>query len=109
MKAVAIALSSIVLGAAFSQGAAAQAAYGGQNERRIEVSRYNQPGAGAAGGAGGGAGGTAADWEGTDRDTSYSRRMRTSTPPPLDPSRRIYEVDCTRPFNALGKGNLRCI
>jgi hypothetical protein len=37
--------------------------------------------------------------------------MRQQTPrgavPPLDPSRRVIEQDCTRPFDASA-GNLKC-
>lgn len=109
MKTLALALSSIVLGATFAQVVDAQPAYGAQNERRTESA---QPGAGAAGGAGGGGGMTPSDQAGAycgSRNPSDSDRPRTtSTPPPLDPSRKVYAVDCTRPFDALGKGNLCC-
>ena len=63
-----------------------------------------QPGAGGRGGAGAGP----AEVAGSP-GASPAKSLGTSTPPPLDPNRRIYEVDCTRPFDATGKGNLRCI
>ena len=70
-------------------------------------------GAGGTGGVGGGVAGTtrvvAGGADPVNRDPSSRTRVRTSQPPALDPSRRIYEVDCTKPFDALGKGNLRCM
>lgn len=107
MKTLAFALSSIVLGVTFAQGVEAQPAYGTQNERRMESA---QPGAGAAGGAGGGGGRMPANQAGASCGSpspSDTGPPRTSTPP-LDPSRKVYAVDCTRPFDALGKGNLCC-
>lgn len=108
MKTFALAFSSIVLGAAFSQSVAAQASHGTPNDRRMEIA---QAGAGARGGAGGGGGSLRADQAGVScgsGDSSYSDRRRTGTPPPLDPSRKVYTVDCTLPFDALAKGNLCC-
>ena len=37
------------------------------------------------------------------------KRAGTAFPPPLEPTRPIYEVDCTKPFDPAGKGNLRCM
>lgn len=62
-------------------------------------------GAGGRGGSGGGAEARAV----VVRNPSYVTRVRSSTPPPLDPARTIFEVDCTKPFQPLGKGNLRCL
>jgi len=36
-------------------------------------------------------------------DPSYA----SSTPPPMDPSRKIAEQDCSQPIE-LDKGNIRC-
>ena len=36
-------------------------------------------------------------------------RDRLSQAPALDPTRKVNEVDCTKPFDFLGKGNLCCI
>jgi hypothetical protein len=36
-------------------------------------------------------------------------RDRLSQEPALDPSRKVNEVNCTQPFDFLGKGNLCCI
>lgn len=107
MKILAVALSSIVLGAFVSQVAMAQTPYGTQYDRRVDSL---QPGAGAPGGAGGGGGTMPADRAGAscgNPSTSDIERPRAGTPP-LDPSRKVYAVDCTRPFDALGKGNLCC-
>lgn len=82
-------------------------------------------GAGGAGGAGGGADSrrVVAVRE-VDRDSlcvarEDSRRApamrepisrdRMSKAPPLDPARSVNAVDCTKPFDFLGKGNLCCI
>lgn len=107
MKKFAIAFSSIVFGALIAQGAMAQAPYGTQYDRRMDSA---QPGAGARGGAGGGGGTMPADRAGSscgNPNTTEMERPRAGTPP-LDPSRKVYPVDCTRPFDALGKGNLCC-
>lgn len=107
MKTLAIALSSIVLGAFIAQGAMAQTPYGTQYDRRMDSL---QPGAGARGGAGGGGGTMPAGQAGAscgNPNPSDMERPRAGTPP-LDPSRKVYAVDCTRPFDALGKGNLCC-
>jgi hypothetical protein len=72
-------------------------------------------GAGGIGGAGGGATAKPArvavvgDVDYVNRNPSYVTHTRTSEPPPMDPSRLIYEVDCTKPFYPLEKGNLRCM
>ena len=69
-------------------------------------------GAGGAGGAGGGAPGRVnGPREIGVRNivTPYATHVRSSSPPPMDPTRRVYEVDCTKPFDSLGKGNLRCM
>lgn len=36
-------------------------------------------------------------------------RERLSQAPPLDPTRKVNEAVCTKPFDFLGKGNLCCI
>mgnify|MGYP001794848562 CR=1 FL=1 len=75
--------------------------------------RQSMGGAGGRGGAGGGVEGRTAtearDVDYVNRNPSYVTRVRSSTPPPLDPARTIFEVDCTKPFQPLGKGNLRCL
>jgi hypothetical protein len=73
--------------------------------------RQGMEGAGGSGGAGGGAAvprGPVREGAYGNRNSPYAQHVRTTTPPPMDPSRRIYEVDCTQPFDSLGKGNLRC-
>jgi hypothetical protein len=86
---------------AFAQGASQQRVPSGME------------GAGGVGGAGGGAvrpEGVVVSQAGVvNRNSPYVSHVRSSTPPPMDPSRRIYEVDCTRPFDSVGKGNLRCL
>jgi hypothetical protein len=70
-------------------------------------------GAGGPGGAGGGVAGArvaaAPEVVPASRSSPYARHVRTTQPPPLDPSRKVYEVDCTKPFDPRGKGNLSCI
>ena len=93
-------VATVALSALFSPAALAQGLAGAG-------------GAGGTGGVGGGVAGTtrvvAGGADPVNRDPSSMTRVRTSQPPALDPSRRIYEVDCTKPFDALGKGNLRCM
>lgn len=67
-------------------------------------------GAGGSGGTGGGVAvrpGREAG-HGHNSDSAYVSRVRSASPPRMDPSRRIFETDCTRPFDPAGKGNLRC-
>lgn len=107
MKTLAFALSSILLGSLAMQEASAQPAY---TDRRENVSMASMAGAGGLGGAGGGAEGNYSrhgDAAYANRHLSYTRHMRTSAPPPMDPNRVINEVDCTLPFDAF-KGNLLC-
>jgi hypothetical protein len=72
-------------------------------------------GAGGIGGAGGGATGrttavvVVGEVDYVNRNPSYVTHTRSSEPPPMDPSRLVYEVDCTKAFFPLGKGNLRCM
>ena len=109
-------LNPILIAAAL--GAAATPVLG-QNVYRqgdIVVQRgvpQSMVGAGGRGVAGGGAEGRTAtetrDVDYVNRNSTYVTRVRSSTPPPLDPGRTIYEVDCTQPFQPLGKGNLRCL
>ncbi len=107
MKLLAFAVSSIALGAAVASDAAAQTTYERARER-AEVPFLAQAGAGGRGGSGGGVD-SSSGVKAVNRNAPYVTHVRSSTPPPLDPTRRVYEVDCTRPFDALGKGNLRCM
>src|SRR3954462_15681066 len=66
-------------------------------------------GSGGPGGAGGGAAvagsrvAAVPEVMPARRTSSYAQHVRTTQPPPMDPSRKVYEVDCTKPFNPLGK------
>jgi hypothetical protein len=70
-------------------------------------------GAGGSGGSGGGAAvphGTIVTQSAVvNRNPAYVTRVRSAEPPALDPTRKVHEVDCTRPFEFLGRGNLRCM
>lgn len=91
MKSLAFVLTSIVLALA-AQGASAQA------------------GAGGRGGSGAGAEGPGtarADVAFMNRAPAKAHDVRTSAPPPMDPSRRINVVDCRAPFDPY-QGNIQC-
>lgn len=97
---------------------AASTAFGQSSYRPLVTSQQAVPaslaGAGGRGGSGAGAEGmpggvVVREAEFANRAPSYVTHVRTSRPPPLDPSRLIYEADCTRPFEYLGKGNLQCM
>lgn len=91
MKTLAFVLSSLVLTLA-AQDASAQA------------------GAGGRGGAGAGAEGPGlarADVALMNRAPAKVYDVRTSAPPPMDPSRRINVVDCRLPFDPF-QGNIQC-
>ena len=109
-------VSAILLLAAFGAGATPALGQNVYRQGDVVVQRgvsQGMAGAGGSGGSGGGADGRGVAAVGdpgyVNRNPSYVTHVRSSTPPPLDPSRTIYEVDCTKPFMALGKGNLRCI
>jgi hypothetical protein len=91
MKTRALLLSSMVLALA-AQGAFAQA------------------GAGGRGGSGAGAEGPGlarADVAFVNKAPAKVYDVRTSAPPPMDPSRRINVVDCRLPFDPY-QGNIQC-
>lgn len=111
-KSLVAALVVGAFGALVTQSGFAQS--GASYEPRTPQQRVPSPmeGAGGSGGAGGGATGARSPGQGVafvPKNAPYVTHVRTSTPPPMDPSRLVYEVDCTKPFDALGKGNLRCI
>ena len=104
-----IAISSILLCAVFAQQVIAQPTYV-PAQRRAEVPAA-MVGAGGLGGSGGGAEGAAVSRDGVafvNTTSPYTNHVRSSAPPPMDPSRAINNVDCTRPFDPF-RGNLRCI
>lgn len=104
-----LAFSSILLAAVFAQQAVAQPTYA-PSQPRVEVPAA-MVGAGGRGGSGGGAEGTAATRGGVafvNTTSPFTNHVRSSAPPPMDPSRAINNVDCTRPFDPF-RGNLRCI
>ena len=110
---------SLALGLLFASAAVAQSAY-----RPIDSGQQRiAPGMAGAGGTGG-AGGGAEPRRGmvvseADRSSPCAprglptrepiTRERLSQAPALDPTRKVNEVDCTKPFDFLGKGNLCCI
>lgn len=75
--------------------------------------RLGMEGAGGIGGTGGSAEGSRVapvpEPAFVNRTSPFTTHVRSTQPPPLDPSRTIYEVDCTKFFNPLGQGNLRCM
>ncbi len=113
MKTLAFALSSLVLGIILAHDAAAQTVYPPAyrapmaSDGRVTV----QPGAGGGGGMGGGDTGAARPIRVSGcaaPERPVDLRTRGATPPPLDPTRKIYPVSCTQPFDPMGKGNLCC-
>ncbi len=80
-----------------------------QTVQRVPSGLEGTGGSGGTGGGVAGARGTAPEVARSNRNSPYVAHVRTTTPPPMDPSRRIVEVDCTRPFNFEGRGNLRCM
>lgn len=104
----ALAISSILLGAVFAQQALAQPTYV-PNQRRVEVPAA-MIGAGGRGGSGGGEESAVGSRDGVAYNTNsrYASHVRSSAPPPMDPTRVINRVDCTRPFDPF-RGNLFCI
>lgn len=97
-------LSAIVPSAALAQGTYRSADF---PQQRVP---QGLAGAGGSGGAGGGAESRrGAVVNEAERDSPCVTRARLSQAPALDPSRKIYAIDCTKPFDALGKGNLCCI
>ena len=103
------AIASILLGAVFAQQAVAQPTYVPQ-QRRADVPPA-MVGAGGRGGSGGNPDGVAVSRDGValvNTNSPYTTHVRSSAPPPMDPSRLINQVDCTRPFDPF-RGNLFCI
>lgn len=49
----------------------------------------------------------ASSQSGSRNGGTMRREMRRGQAPPLDPSRRVLETDCTKPFDPSA-GNLRC-
>ena len=105
MKTISLAISALLIGAAFAPPASAQAVYGPPGNPPFVMQ-----GAGGAGGAGGGATGVAVAARApcVIGGTPLDYRTRGANPPPLDPSRKVYQVNCTQPFEPQGKGNLCC-
>lgn len=69
-------------------------------------------GAGGLGGAGGGGPGRASPVVAVrevDRNSACAIRARLSQDPALDPTRRVIAIDCTKPFDFMGRGNICCI
>ena len=108
MTKTALAVCSILLGAVFAQQAVAQPTYV-PDQRRADVPAA-MIGSGGRGGSGGGGEGSAVSRRDSAYNTNspYASHVRSSTPPPLDPTRVINRVDCTRPFDPF-RGNLFCI
>jgi hypothetical protein len=100
-------LATAVLGTFISTAAFAQGMYQPVPQGLV--------GAGGTGGAGGGATGVErrvvviGETDYVNRNPSYTTHVRSSAPPPMDPSRLVYEADCTKGFDTRGKGNLRCM
>jgi len=91
------------LGAAFAPQAISQQAYPSTYVGAgASAAVLGQPGAGGQGGSGA----APSAFEDSPR---FRRENMKSGPPPLEPTRNIYAVDCTRPFDPAGKGNLRCL
>ena len=108
MTKTALTISSILLGAVFAQQAVAQPTYV-PSQRRAEVPAA-MIGAGGRGGSGGSAE-SAAPSRGDfayNSESRFTSHVRSSAPPPMDPTRVINRVDCTRPFDPF-RGNLFCI
>lgn len=106
LKSLAAACAAAVLG--FPSAFAQDASRSPYPTRQSSTDPAAFAGAGGRGGAGGGA----TDFRHTGGRNHVSpavSHVRSSAPPPMDPTRRIYEVDCTRPFDSLGKGNLVCM
>ena len=106
--AAALTLSALLVSAAFAQTRGASPDQGARD--RPPFGLYAQAGAGGPAGAGAGpAYDRQSVGDGARCTPAASRPLVGIAAPVLDPQRNIYAVDCTRPIDPLGRGNLCCL